>query len=397
MDEAIHELRGVTQHSTHQPLLKAAIAALSADASQAAGLPSALYTDPGLFALERQRIFYRHWLAVGHVADVPQAGDAVPVDACGVPLILVRDREGAVRGYHNVCGHRGLKLLDEPCRGRPTLVCPYHGWAYDLRGALRATPDFGGFGERSPPDFDMKAHGLRPVRLAEAFGGHVFADLSETAPPFVTWAKPLLDRWAPYRFEVLQHAHSERCIVEANWKLVAENFVDTLHLEWVHPQVAGYSRPEDHYDVILPPAYGSGSYNVLSSDTLAHVIPLFPDLPAELANRGEFLYLYPNLLIFLLPNQTFSITLEPLAPGRCGERLDFSFVPGGEPEAAADARRWWIDGWRHLNGQDFGMLRRLQQGRASPVFAGGCFSSVMDQVALALQRRVASDLQAGGS
>jgi choline monooxygenase len=100
------------------------------------------------------------------------------------------------------------------------------------------------------------------------------------------------------------------------------------------------------------------------------------------------------LLIFLLPNQIFSVMLDPLAADRCGERLDFAFVAGGEPDATAAARDWWIDGWRHLNGQDLGMLRRLQQGRASPAFAGGCFSPVMDQVALALQRRVAADLQA---
>jgi choline monooxygenase len=385
------------QHSSRRKLLEEAVCALSAAASQAVGLPNALYTDAALLDVERQRIFHRHWLAVGHVADVPQSGDAVPVDASGVPLILARDREGVVRGYHNVCSHRGLKLLDEPCRGRPTLVCPYHGWAYDLRGTLRAIPNFGGFGQRGAPGFDMRAHGLRPVRLAEAFGGLLFADLSGTAPPFAAWAKPLLDRWQPYRFEALQHAHTERCVVEANWKLVAENFVDTLHLEWVHPQVADYSKPEDHYDVILPPAYGTGSRNVLSLDPIAQAIPVFPGLPEALGNRGEFLFLYPSVLIFLLPNQIFSIMLEPLAPDRCGERLDFAFVAGGEADAAAAARCWWIDGWRHLNGQDFGMLRRLQQGRSSPAFAGGCFSAAMDQAALALQRRVAADLHADGS
>jgi choline monooxygenase len=383
--------------STHRQLLADAFSALLAGDPQAVGLPSALYTDAALLEVERQWIFRRHWLAVGHVADVPQSGDAVPVDASGIPLILLRDREGVVRGYHNVCSHRGLKLLDEPCRGRPSLVCPYYGWSYDLRGALRATPDFGGFGQRAAPGFDMKAHGLRPARLAEAFGGLLFVDLSGEAPPFAAWAKPLLDRWQPYRFETLQHAHTERCVVEANWKLVAENFVDTLHLEWVHPQVAGYSKPEDHYDAILPPAYGTGSRNVLSPDPIAHAIPVFPDLPEALGNRGEFLFLYPNILIFLLPNQMFSITLEPIAADRCSERLDFAFVAGGEPMAADAARRWWIDGWRRLNSQDFAMLRRLQQGRSSPAFAGGCFSATMDQVALALQRRVAADLQVDGS
>jgi choline monooxygenase len=366
--------------------------ALLADPAQAVGLPNALYTDPAALALERGRIFHATWLAVGHAADIGQPGDIVPVDAAGVPIVLLRDREGAVRAFHNVCGHRGLRLVDEPCRGKPTLLCPYHGWAYDLKGALRATPDFGGFGVRGSPGFDPKAHPLRPVRIAEAFGGLLFADLSGTAPTFEDWAAPLLSRWRPYRFDRLRHAQTERCAVEANWKLVAENFVDTLHLEWVHPQVAGYSKPEDHFDIIEAPAYGSGTRNALSPDPRAHAIPSFPDLPPDLANRGEFLFLYPNILLFLMPNQLFSIVLDPLAPDRTGERLDFAFVEGDESAATAAARDWWIDAWRHLNGQDFGMLRRLQQGRASPAFDGGCFSAVMDQVALAVQRRVAEDL-----
>lgn len=376
-------------------LLEATRLSLAGAPAMATGLPNAMYVDADILARERARIFRRHWLAIGHAADIPEPGDAVPVQAAGLPLVLVRDRDGVVRGFHNVCGHRGLRLLDAPCRGQPTLRCPYHGWAYDLRGALRATPDFGGFGQRGAPGFDSKQHALRPVRLAEAFGGLLFADLSDAAPPFAQWAAPLLERWQPYRFDTLRHGHTERCVVEANWKLVAENFVDTLHLDWVHPQVTGYSKPTDHFDIITPPAYGSGTRQALSPNPMAHVVPSFPDLPRELANRGEFMFLYPNILLFLMPNQLFSIVLDAEAPGRTGERLDCAFVEGGDPAEVAAARDWWVEGWRNLNGQDFGMLRRLQEGRASPAFAGGCFSPVMDQVALAVQRRVVDDLADG--
>lgn len=374
-----------------ETMLRDAHGALAGEAAAATGLANAFYCDPSILALERTKLFRRTWLAVGHAADLPDSGDATPVEAAGVPIVLVRGRDGAVRAFHNVCGHRGLRLVDTPCRGKPTLLCPYHGWAYDLSGRLRATPDFGGFGARDAPGFDRARHALRPVRLAEAFGGLLFADLSDAAPAFADWAAPLLSRWAAYDFSRLSHAHAETCEVAANWKLVAENFVDTLHLEWIHPQVAGYSRPEDHFDVIAAPAYGTGTLNALSDDKRARAIPSFPGLPPDLANRGDFLFLYPNLLLFLMPNQLFSIVLDAQAPDRTGERLDFAFVGGGDPAAIA----WWIEGWRHLNNQDFGMLRRLQQGRASPAFGGGCFSPVMDQVALAVQRRVLDDLTPG--
>ncbi len=377
-----------------EALLASGHAALCAEPANAVGLPNALYTDPAALALERARIFHASWLAIGHAADLPQPGGQFPVLAAGVPIVLVRGRDGVLRAFHNVCGHRGVKLVDAPCQGKPTLLCPYHGWAYDLTGALRATPDFGGYGERTAPGFDPKSQSLRPVRLAEAFGGLLFVNLSGTAPAFAGWAAPLLDRWRAYDFAKLRHARTETCTVDANWKLAAENFCDTLHLDWVHPQVAGYSKPADHFDIFAAPAYGTGSYNVLSPDPRAHAFVPFPNLPPELANRGEFIFLYPSILIFLLPNQLFSIILDPLAPDRTAERLDFAFTATPESASVAAARTWWIDGWRHLNQQDFGVLRRLQEGRASPAFAGGCFSAKMDLVPLEVQRRVAQDLLA---
>jgi choline monooxygenase len=373
--------------------LSIAAEGLARPIGDAVGLPSRLYTDLAVLALERARIFGRHWIAIGHAGTLAQPGDVEPVSACGAPLVLARGRDGVLRGFHNVCGHRGVKLVAAPCRGRPTLVCPYHGWAYDLAGKLRATPDFGGHGRHTAPNFEPVRHGLKPVRLAEGFGGIVFADLSGAAPAFADWAAPLLERWSAYRFEALRHAHVGTCEVAANWKLVAENFVDTLHLEWVHPQVVGYSKPEDHYDIIAAPAYGTGSHGALSPDPAGLVVPLFPELPAELARRGEFMFLYPNLILFLMPNQVFSIILDPVAPDRTLERLDFAFVEAGDGPEAEAARQRWIASWTHLNSQDFTMLERLQQGRGSPGFTGGCFSSVMDQVAHALQRRIVEDLQ----
>lgn len=366
-------------------------ARLAPEAAAARGLPNAAYSDPGLFALERQRILRRHWIAVGHAADAPAPGDVVPLEAAGAPLLLVRGRDGVLRVFHNVCSHRGLTLVEAPCGGRPTIVCPYHGWAYDLTGRLRATPDFGGHGRRQAEGFVPEDHGLRQVRSAEALGGLVFVDLSGEAPPFTDWAAPLLARWAPYRFESLQRVQRADCVVEANWKLAAENFVDTLHLDWVHPQVVGYSRPEDHFDVIADPVFGTGSLRALSPDPLAQALPRFPGLPAALAERGEFLFLYPNLLLFLMPNHLFSVILEAEAPDRTRERFDLAVVSDGGPPPA-EAVRWWAEGWRRLNDQDLDMLRRLQRGRASPGFDGGCFSGVMDRVAHALQRRIAADL-----
>src|SRR6266851_7202120 len=159
-----------------------AIAALQRPLEAARALPPAAYVDADFFALERKLVFHRNWIGIAFGHDIPAPGDAMPVDAAGVPLIVLRDRDGEIRAFHNVCRHRGAAIIDAPVRSQPSLRCPYHGWAYGLDGRLRATPLWDGQRVAAADALDRFSLGLAPVRSG-VFADVVFVDLSGTAPP----------------------------------------------------------------------------------------------------------------------------------------------------------------------------------------------------------------------
>ncbi|RJF87133.1 aromatic ring-hydroxylating dioxygenase subunit alpha [Oleomonas cavernae] len=344
---------------------------------EAQGLPADAYTGPAFAAVERDRVLARSWLAVAVGADLPQPGDALPVDAVGQPIVLVRGRDGTIRAFHNVCMHRGLKLVEAACHGQ-LLRCPYHSWAYDLEGALRATPFFGGMASHEVRGFDPAANGLKPVRLAR-WHDLILVNLSGDAPDFGDYAAALYRRWQAYDFAAASHTRQVEFEVAANWKLIVENFCDTYHLPFVHPQVNEYSKAEDHYDVIDGFVVGTGNLTAARDEPGAEALPRFPGLPESLARSGEFLALFPNTLIFLMPDHYFTVTVTPVDHGRSIERLDFYFPGEGATAERFGPRREALYAlWGDLNVQDIGMVERLQRGRVSRAFEGGCFSPALE-------------------
>ena len=121
-----------------------ALERIEAPLEEAGALPNAAYTSDAFLELENERLFARGWTLAGCAHQIPGPGDGLPVTVAGLPLILLRNREGEIRAFHNVCRHRGAQILAEPCRGKPALTCPYHAWSYDLEGRLTARPHFHG-------------------------------------------------------------------------------------------------------------------------------------------------------------------------------------------------------------------------------------------------------------
>ena len=132
--------------------------------ARAKGLPNAHYIDPAAFDEERKSVLFANWSGVGFAKDVPNEGDAMPVDFLGVPLLILRDHDGTVRVYQNTCRHRGMILVDEPRNIRGTIRCPYHSWCYGLDGQLRSTPHVGGPGQNIHADIKRNELGLFEMR-----------------------------------------------------------------------------------------------------------------------------------------------------------------------------------------------------------------------------------------
>jgi phenylpropionate dioxygenase-like ring-hydroxylating dioxygenase large terminal subunit len=361
--------------------LAQALADVRRPVGEARGLPNALYVDPAMATLERQRLFFDTWSCIGFAADVPGPGDAVPVNHLGAPLLLLRDHAGALRVFQNVCRHRGMILVQAAQNFAGVIRCPYHSWCYSLEGALRATPHVGGPGINRHAAIEPGATGLVPVR-AETFLGCVFVTLSASAPPFADWIAPLAARWADFAGQTL-HAGAGSAFaleVRANWKLAVENYCESYHLPWVHPGLNSYSRLEDHYHIEAPGAFsGQGSLKY-QPDLGEPRFPDFPGLPDRWATLAEYAALYPNLLLGVHRDHVFAMLLEPLAQDRTGERVQLWYAGAeaatGERFAPARARNAAL--WREVFAEDVFVVEGMQKGRHAPGFDGGRFSPAMD-------------------
>ena len=131
---------------------------------KAHGLPNECYIDEEYTKLERKLIFEDNWVAIGVASSLPNPGDAMPFDLLGIPLLILRDKNNAIRVFHNVCSHRGYKILNEPCKLKSVLRCPYHSWAYDFEGNLVSTPHIGGMDKNDAEGFVKKDSNLHEVR-----------------------------------------------------------------------------------------------------------------------------------------------------------------------------------------------------------------------------------------
>ena len=378
--------------------LAPALAAVERPIAEARGLPNWLYTDAAAFRLEREQLFARTWACIGFGKDVPKPGDVRPVDLMGLPLILLRDKDGAVRVFHNVCSHRGLELVTEPCRVKHHLRCPYHSWTYGLDGALVNTPLIGGVGRNDCEGFDKTRHGLKPVRTAVWFDV-VFVNLSGDAPAFEDHVAPLAERWDAFDGAAIRHGGPDSSIhfdLACNWKLAVENYCEGYHLPWVHPALNAYSRLEDHYNIETPGFAGQGTtaYNQRLLDGSLE-FPQFAGLPKPWQEGAEYVALFPNVLLAVHRDQFYAVQVEPVGPDRCREHFEIYYV-GEEPlgERYAALREANRQGWRIIFAEDQGVVERMQRGRASPAYQGGVFSPAMDGPTHCFHKWVAGSLRA---
>lgn len=370
--------------------------------AEARGLPNAAYVDPAFYRAEGQSLFGRTWTCVGVGAEIPQPGDRIPVTVAGQPLFLVRDKEAKVRAFHNVCSHRGTKLVTGPgCS--PVVLCPYHSWSYALDGRLVRTPEIGGPGVHRTESFDRTRHGLKPVRT-DLWHDFIFVDLSGEAPPLEECLRALDGHWGAYDFASLVHGGTLEFELQANWKLALENFLESYHLPWVHPALNTYSPLSDHeYRVFDERIFGAIThrYRAKEGEDGETLLPSFSGLSAEQTRSGEYPMVFPNLLLGVQRDHIFGVVVEPLGPDRTRERMHLYFLPD-EADATADlqARRLafrekLLSDWKEVFAEDVGIVERMQLGRASDAFDGGCLTLYHDVCTHRFMRLVADALRTG--
>jgi Rieske 2Fe-2S family protein len=188
------------------------------------------------YRLDLELIWYRDWLFVGHDCEVARAGDYMTVQIGEYPLLIVRDRDGGLRAFHNSCRHRGSRICSAAHGNSARLVCPYHQWTYQLDGRLLAARDMGA-------DFERAQYGLKPVHCASV-GGYIWICVAKTAPDFEPIRKQLEPYFLPHSMQQTKVAFESTIIERANWKLVWENNRECYHCAANHPELCR-TYPED--------------------------------------------------------------------------------------------------------------------------------------------------------
>src|SRR6185312_12589354 len=177
-----------------------------------------LYLEPEIVRLEQEAIFERTWQLAGHVADLAEPGSYITADVVDQPVLVVRDHDGEIRAFRNVCRHRGSRLLAGSGSCGKAIRCLYHGWTYKLDGRLIGVPE-----GREIPDLDKSRLGLHHVR-AEVFCGLIFVNLDPAAAPLGERLGGLAERLARYEIPSLKRFGRGGDVQPANWKVVVENY-----------------------------------------------------------------------------------------------------------------------------------------------------------------------------
>ena len=361
---------------------------VSESIEKAHGLPNECYLNGVYTEIEKKKIFEDKWVVIGTASTVPNPGDAKPFDLLGIPLIMLRDKEKKVRVFHNVCSHRGYKLLQKKCNLKNTLRCPYHSWSYDFTGNLIATPHLGGMNKHENENFDSSKNGLKEVR-SFIWLDLIMINISNNEIPFEEYIKPLENRWLKFWTKedqkLIHHAKDYGYFLleaKCNWKFAIENYCESYHLPWVHPRLNAYSKINDHYHIQGLPNRFAGQGTVVYNPRFEGEteFPTFPNWSKEKNMYAEYVALFPNVMLGIHKDHYYAYWLEPVSHNYTKEHMEIYYV--GEEAATSDKykdlRKQNYEMWKSIQSEDLYIIEGMQEGRNSPAYNGGNFSPVMD-------------------
>jgi choline monooxygenase len=360
--------------------------------SEGSGLPNLSYTCPDFFRLEQQTVFRNNWVFAGFAHRLAAAGDMHPLEVAGQPIVLVRAADGIIRAFHNVCRHRGARLVVE-CRNSGKFVCPNHSWSYSLEGKLIARPHFHGGEQHDVNQSDRHRADLVEIRCV-TWHDWVFVNLSGDAEAFATAIAPISARLDDYDFEALAFAEALEFDLNANWKLAIENFIEPYHVFSCHPWLNSFVGMDERTAPTFERNVLTCGYAFKAADPArGGELPWFPDLPLEQQNRGDWFVLFPNFAFEIFPDQVDVFIAWPQAADHCQETIALYFVgDGATAEKYASARAHVVQNWNDLNHEDIGVVERMQSGRKSEGFDGGVLSPYWDPVLQQFARLLTSSV-----
>lgn len=313
------------------------ISALLDERIEGRSLPAGLYTRQDVFQADIDVFFRKHWIYIGPECDVPEPGDAMAIDIAGSSLIMLRDDDGELRVLHNVCRHRGARILDPGPSVVSKLVCPYHQWTYELTGELAYAPHMG-------KDFDKSCNNLKPVNFRN-IGGLIHVCLSDTPPADIAALEAVgRERLLPYDLKNTRVAHQTDLIENGNWKLTKENNRECYHCAANHPELCVSFIDLDF-------GFDPESLSAEDRETAARHETMYAAKTAEWEAQG-----YPSAAIEQLTNCATNFRTQRLIISGAGESQTpdataaVSKLLGIGRKDLGDMHLWGHNSWHHFMG-----------------------------------------------
>ena len=336
---------------------------------EARAMPPSVYTTQEFLDSELKEVFAREWVCIGRASSLKNPGDYVAYELAGEPIVVLRGADGELKALSNVCRHRMSTIL-EGAGNRRAIVCPYHGWTYNLDGSLRAAPAM-----ELNKGFCKEDYKLPSIRCEEWLGW-VMVTLNPDAAPVaerLSEAQALID---DFQMETYVETFRETHVWNTNWKILAENFMESYHLPVCHSgTIGGLSRLED---MICPPGQRAFNYHTILKDDSLKIALAHPDntrLKGDRRRTTFLLSVYPSLLITLTPGYFWYLSLHPRGPGQVnivfggGMSPDFAYSPEAQTHFAEVKKL--LD---KVNVEDRGCTEKVFQGLSSGLAKPGHLS-----------------------
>ena len=355
---------------------------LDAPLAEASTPPAAWYTDHRIFDLEKRTVFSRSWRMVGRADQLREPGNYISCEVAGEPLLVVKGNDGVLRSFFNVCRHRAAAILTEPEGRTDKLRCPYHGWTYNLEGALVVTPEFGGV-----RNFDRSANGLVPIETA-VWERWIFVKLDRGGPSLEEFlGKDLIGRIKRSGLQKLHWMERRHYMVVCNWKVFVDNYLDGgYHVPHIH---GGLNSVLDYSNYTIE----TGERFCLQSSPI-----VIDDADAQTAavrkgTRALFYWIYPNLMINWYEDVMDTNLVLPCGVDRTEVIFDYYF---SDSSATARARNLTsIAVSERIQAEDEAICKSVQRGVESRAYTAGRLSVRREAGEHLFHRLLYADLKTG--
>ncbi|HEX6640009.1 MAG TPA: aromatic ring-hydroxylating dioxygenase subunit alpha [Thermoanaerobaculia bacterium] len=332
------------------------------------------YTSPEILAAESDRVFAREWVCVGREESIAEPGAYMLAEVAGESLIVLRDRSGVVRAFYNVCRHRGTRLCEAATGAfSQTIQCPYHAWTYRLDGRLTGAPHMDDL-----EDFDKADYSLHAASIG-SWEGFLFVNLAPDHEPFERAFAPLAGRFARFNLAGLRTVRRIDYEVDANWKLILQNYNECLHCPTIHPELTTklpYTSGAN--DLIEGPFLGGymeikAPHESATMSGRACALPL-GDLPEADRARAYYYSLFPSMMLSIHPDYAVFYRVHPVSTARSRVLCEWMvnpLAPAAPGYNIQDAEEFWD----RTNRQDWHICEQSQLGVSSRVYTPGPYSA----------------------